>query len=153
MPRLFKDLIVNEGDHKARVNLLNRDGSVALHEVAVELASTAAQRGDMWGAKEANLLLKIGDDGVPYADIEGYSKTGHIHDERYYTEAEVNTLLAAKANTNHSHAAASLGAGALNAGVVAATGGDYSTSRLRNMYFTTFTPEGLADGVVCFVYE
>ena len=28
----------------------------------------------------------------------------HTHDERYYTEAEVNALLAAKANTTHSHA-------------------------------------------------
>lgn len=82
MPHLFKDLIVNEGDHKARVNLINRDGSVAVHEVTVELASTAAQQGDRWGAKEANLLLKIGDDGVPYVDIDGY-----------YNAAKVDTLI------------------------------------------------------------
>mgnify|MGYP004654399847 CR=1 FL=1 len=28
---------------------------------------------------------------------------GHIHDERYYTETEVNNLLVTKANSNHSH--------------------------------------------------
>lgn len=142
MPRLFKDVIVNEGDHKARVNLINRDGSVALHEVSVELASTVAQPGDSWGAKEANLLLKVGDNGVPYVDIEGYC-----------TEAEVTALLSGKASVNHGHAAASLGAGTLNAGVVAANGNDYGTARLRNTYFATGKPRSLADGCICFVYE
>lgn len=32
-----------------------------------------------------------------------YSAAGHTHDERYYTEAEVNSLLAGKAAANHSH--------------------------------------------------
>ena len=32
-----------------------------------------------------------------------YSKNGHTHDDRYYTEAEVNNLLAGKANTSHTH--------------------------------------------------
>ena len=32
-----------------------------------------------------------------------YSKNGHIHDDRYYTEAEVNNLLAGKANSSHTH--------------------------------------------------
>lgn len=65
MPRLFKDMVVDEPDSVARVNLINRDGSVALHEVSVELASPVVQQGDSWGAKEANLLLQIDDDGVP----------------------------------------------------------------------------------------
>ena len=32
-----------------------------------------------------------------------YSKNGHTHDDRYYTETEVNNLLAGKSNTNHTH--------------------------------------------------
>ena len=32
-----------------------------------------------------------------------YSKNGHTHDDRYYTEAEVNNLLAGKANSSHTH--------------------------------------------------
>ena len=32
-----------------------------------------------------------------------YSKVGHTHDDRYYTEAEVNNLLAGKANSSHTH--------------------------------------------------
>lgn len=32
-----------------------------------------------------------------------YSKNGHTHDDRYYTETEVNNLLNGKANTSHIH--------------------------------------------------
>ena len=32
-----------------------------------------------------------------------YSKNGHTHDDRYYTETEVNNLLKGKANTSHNH--------------------------------------------------
>ena len=32
-----------------------------------------------------------------------YSKTGHTHDDRYFTESEINTKLNGKANTSHTH--------------------------------------------------
>ena len=32
-----------------------------------------------------------------------YSKVGHTHDDRYYTETEVNNLLNGKANSSHTH--------------------------------------------------
>jgi hypothetical protein len=32
-----------------------------------------------------------------------YASTSHTHDDRYYTETEVNNLLAGKANSSHSH--------------------------------------------------
>ena len=32
-----------------------------------------------------------------------YSLLSHLHDDRYYTESEVNNLLSGKANTNHTH--------------------------------------------------
>lgn len=35
--------------------------------------------------------------------LDGKSNTGHTHDDRYYTESEINTKLNAKANSNHTH--------------------------------------------------
>ena len=35
--------------------------------------------------------------------LNGKSDTTHTHDERYYTESEVNNLLAGKANSSHTH--------------------------------------------------
>lgn len=35
--------------------------------------------------------------------LDGKSNTGHTHDDRYYTETEMNTKLAAKANSSHTH--------------------------------------------------
>ena len=35
--------------------------------------------------------------------LDGKSNTGHTHDDRYYTESEINTKLNAKANSSHTH--------------------------------------------------
>ena len=35
--------------------------------------------------------------------LDGKSNTGHTHDDRYYTESEINTKLNAKANASHTH--------------------------------------------------
>lgn len=35
--------------------------------------------------------------------LAGKSNTGHTHDDRYYTESEVDTKLNGKSNTNHTH--------------------------------------------------
>ena len=35
--------------------------------------------------------------------LNGKSNTGHTHDDRYYTESEINTRLAGKSDTSHSH--------------------------------------------------
>lgn len=37
-----------------------------------------------------------------------FAAAGHTHDDRYYTEAEVNNLLAGKAASSHSHTAAQI---------------------------------------------
>lgn len=50
-------------------------------------------------------------DGVTSAiqnQINGKAASGHTHDDRYYTEAEMNTLLLGKAGTSHTHTAADL---------------------------------------------
>lgn len=35
--------------------------------------------------------------------LDGKSNTGHTHDDRYYTESEINIKLNAKANSSHTH--------------------------------------------------
>ena len=56
---------------------------------------------------------------VPEVDLSGYSKTGHTHDDLYYTETEINTKLNGKQDTisdlNTIRSGATLGATALQA--------------------------------------
>lgn len=40
--------------------------------------------------------------------LDGKSDTGHTHDDRYYTESEINTKLNAKANSSHTHTKAQI---------------------------------------------
>lgn len=51
-----------------------------------------------------------------YADLSAkpssFPPSSHTHDDRYYTESEMNTKLNAKANANHAHTAAQVGAAA-----------------------------------------
>lgn len=44
----------------------------------------------------------------------GLSELGHTHDDRYYTETEVDTLLSGKADTSHTHSASSITSGVLS---------------------------------------
>ena len=55
-------------------------------------------------------LITAGDDSLQVqidaleTDLSGnYSPIGHIHDDRYYTEAEMDALLALKSDTTHTH--------------------------------------------------
>lgn len=43
-----------------------------------------------------------------------YAATSHTHDDRYFTESEVNALLAAKSDASHTHTASAVGAAASN---------------------------------------
>ena len=56
---------------------------------------------------------------VPEVDLSGYSKTGHTHNDLYYTETEINTKLNGKQDTisdlNTIRSGATLGATALQA--------------------------------------
>lgn len=40
--------------------------------------------------------------------LDGKSNTGHTHDDRYYTESEINIKLNAKANSSHTHTKAQI---------------------------------------------
>ena len=57
--------------------------------------------------------IKSKADGV-YQPKGSYAASGHTHDDRYYTEAEVNTKLAGKSNTDHTHNTSSISGGNAN---------------------------------------
>ena len=40
--------------------------------------------------------------------MDSKSDTGHNHDDRYYTESEINTKLNGKANSSHTHTASQI---------------------------------------------
>ena len=90
MARSFRDTIPDEADGRLYVSLLNRDGTVALHDVAVEVSSPLVQQGDKFGAAAVNLLLELDDEGrprlaIPPAAVGGvanytHTKTGTVHE-------------------------------------------------------------------------
>lgn len=50
---------------------------------------------------------------VKTADLANYALASHLHDDRYYTETEVDTALAGKSNTGHTHVAGDITSGTL----------------------------------------
>lgn len=42
------------------------------------------------------------------SSLDGKSPTSHTHDDRYYTESEINTKLNGKANSSHTHTASQI---------------------------------------------
>jgi len=67
--------------------------------------------------------------------------TAHTHDDRYYTEAEVNSLLSGKSDTSHSHSYLPLAGGTLTGKVQVPTGtrsagmyGSYNASLIGHVW-------------------
>ena len=91
----------------------------------------------------------------------GAAASSHNHDDRYYTESEMNTKLNGKANSSHNHAASNITSGTL----AVARGGTGQTTitpaigsaLLRAIYAGTGDlaagSSGLTTGVVYLVYE
>lgn len=71
MARAFEDLLVQEADGKPRLTFRDRQGSVVLEDVSVEVASAVLRAGDRWGALAANMLLALDEDGIPILNIDG----------------------------------------------------------------------------------
>ena len=70
------------------------------------------------GNKESD--YRDGDVNITPANI-GASAEGHTHDDRYYTESEINTKLNSKANSSHTHGngdITSLDAGKITSGTI-----------------------------------
>lgn len=78
------------------------------------------------------------------AKLDGKSNTGHTHDDRYYTESEIDSKLSGKANSNHSHYS------------ITTVADNRNTNTTPNDYRNTFIFQGLKDnmavvGGICFV--
>lgn len=67
------------------------------------------------------------------AKLDGKSNTGHTHDDRYYTESEIDSKLSGKANSNHSHYS------------ITTVADNRSTNTTPNDYNNTFIFQGLKD--------
>ena len=90
--------------------------------------------------------------------LDGKAESDHIHDERYYTETEVNNLLAGKANSSHTHGN-DLPVKLINAPSIATlqTYGlpsDYTSTHNRTEYFKAFIKylQTTAPGYTCVGY-
>ncbi len=63
--------------------------------------------------------IAVAKDGTVYAGSESnqpveQAKASHTHDDRYYTETEMNTKLAGKANSSHTHTKDQVGLSKVN---------------------------------------
>lgn len=67
------------------------------------------------------------------AKLDGKSNTGHTHDDRYYTESEIDSKLSGKANSNHSHCS------------ITTVADNRNTNTTPNDYRNTFIFQGLKD--------
>ena len=70
--------------------------------------------------------------------LAGKSDTGHTHDDRYYTESEMNTKLAGKSDTSHSHNLSTM-INTLTEGTSAPTDNDYYIAQYAGGGTTTTT--------------
>lgn len=59
----------------------------------------------------------LGLGSAAYTSSNNYASNSHTHDDRYYTESEVNNLLNSKADSNHSHSYLPLSGGTLTGAV------------------------------------
>lgn len=88
------------------------------------------------------------------AALAGKSDTGHTHDDRYYTETEVDTKLSGKSDTDHTQAASTITAGTFAGAVVAQTSSQTpETSLLRNSKLVTTDTDPSYNGEICWTYE
>lgn len=60
---------------------------------------------DAADAAHAGVRVSVADDAdtVDGQHASAFATAGHLHDDRYYTETEVNNLLNGKANSSHNH--------------------------------------------------
>ena len=109
LPNAALERLVNVADDTARF---------ALTEASVQLGDTVkvANTGLMYIIKDISKLNSEAGyevytagsaSSVPWSGVTGkpstYAPSAHTHDDRYYTESEMNTKLAGKSDTSHTH--------------------------------------------------
>lgn len=87
-----------------------------------------------WRGVQNNLTSDATDQSLSAAQgkvlkglVDGKAPSGHTHDDRYYTESEIDSKLSGKAN-NHSHPYLPLAGGAMSGTITFAAIGDKGTS-------------------------
>lgn len=99
------------------------------HPIDSSLSSTSANpvqnnvinsalSGKVPTSRKVNGKTLLSDITLSATDV-GASATGHTHDDRYYTESEIDSKLAGKAASSHNHAAADITS--VNASVITGT--------------------------------
>lgn len=74
-------------------------GSAVITNTGLTVNTTVYAESFVKSGGTSNQFLKA--DGS--VDSNSYSLTGHTHDDRYYTESEINQFLSGKSDTGHTH--------------------------------------------------
>lgn len=113
-PTEIKNLINSGAIQTVSLSSGTNNGTVALtvdgvktDNVAVKGLGSAAYTNSNAYASAGHGHSISGISGLQTA-LDGKSATGHTHDDRYYTESEMNTKLAGKANSSHTHGSADI---------------------------------------------
>ena len=113
-PTEIKNLINSGAVQTVSLSSGTNNGTVALtvdgvktDNVAVKGLGSAAYTNSSAYASAGHGHSISGISGLQTA-LDGKSATGHTHDDRYYTESEMNTKLAGKANSSHTHGSADI---------------------------------------------
>lgn len=113
-PTEIKNLINSGAIQTVSLSSGTNNGTVALtvdgvktDNVAVKGLGSAAYTNSSAYASAGHGHNISGISGLQSA-LDGKSATGHTHDDRYYTESEMNTKLSGKANSSHTHGSADI---------------------------------------------
>lgn len=93
---------------KKKLNGIADGATKVTVDTALSSTSTNPVQNKIVNSAISNLKTLVGDTAVATQisnAIAGKSDTGHTHDDKYYTESEVDTKLSGKSDTSHTHSA------------------------------------------------
>ena len=99
------------GGVKTGSNITNSDGTISITKanVTAALGYTPPTTNTTYGVQD-NLTSTATDQSLSANQgkvlkglVDGKAASSHTHDDRYYTESEMNTKLNGKANSSHTH--------------------------------------------------
>ena len=99
------------GGVKTGSNITNSGGTISLTKANVTAAlGYTPPTANTWRGVQDNLTSTATDQSLSANQgkvlkglVDGKAASSHTHDDRYYTESEMNTKLNGKANTSHTH--------------------------------------------------
>ena len=99
------------GGVKTGSNITNSGGTISITKVNVtEALGYTPPTANTWRGIQDNLTSTATDQSLSANQgkvlkgiVDGKAASSHTHDDRYYTESEMNTKLNGKANASHTH--------------------------------------------------